>query len=165
MTIQWNRSDVSSKAADVRPNTGGRLGRHLLTVLLLVALVAAPSASFAGSKASETSREGGLGAAAAVSSLIYGPVKLIYAIGGLLVGSIAWGLTAGDSQVAETVFTRSVRGNYVITPDMLTGEQKLNFIGRDVGDPEAEAEPEAIASVSAAPVETTDDGGYDELGW
>jgi hypothetical protein len=141
-----------------RPN----VGRALLTGLLAVSLVAAPSMAFAESKALEVSREGGLGAASAVSSLVYGPVKLIYAIGGLIVGSFAWVFTAGDSHVAETVFSRSLRGNYVITPEILLGEKPLEFIGRDIA--EAESEAATVASVDTAP-QSSEDMGYDELGW
>jgi hypothetical protein len=140
--------------------------------LLSLALVAAPSLSFAGGKAEETGREGALGAAAAVSSLIYGPVKLIYATGGLLVGAFAWAFTAGDTEVAGKVFTRSLRGTYVITPDILTGEQELVFIGRDVNEPSAHTSEMVSSSsvpsgVDPAPVvdETIDGNGYDETGW
>jgi hypothetical protein len=79
------------------------------------------------------------------------------------VGAFAWAFTAGDSQVAEKVFTRSLRGTYVITPDILTGEQELHFIGRDVEEPIARTE--AIASVEPMTTETLDDSGYDEMGW
>ncbi len=139
-----------------------RVGRFVLIGLLAVGLVAAPSMALARSKASEIGRESGLGAAAALSSLVYGPVKLVYAVGGLIVGGFAWAFTAGDSEVAETVFTRSLRGSYVITPEILTGEERLEFIGRDLG----EAEPPPAAVASAPPVTPIDeDTGYDELGW
>ena len=164
MTIQWDRSGESPSKGDLRLKSGaGSLGRHLMMAILMVALVGAPSASFAGERASETGREGGLGAAAALSSLIYAPVKLVYAVGGLVVGGVAWAFTAGDSEVASQVFTRSLRGTYVITPDILTGEEELIFIGRDVAEPVAQTE--AVASAAPVSTETTDDSGYDEMGW
>ena len=141
-----------------RPN----VGRAVLTGLLAVSLVAAPSLAFASTTAGEVSREGGLGAAAAISSLVYGPVKLLYATGGLIVGACAWAFTAGDSDVAKTVFTRTVRGTYVITPEILLGEQRLEFIGRDIA--ETEAPLAAVASVTPA-TPSDSDTGYDELGW
>jgi hypothetical protein len=164
MTIHWDRSGGSPKNGLVRPNSGiGRFGRQMMMAGLVLALVGAPSASFAGEEASKTGREGGLGAAAALSSLIYGPVKLIYATGGLVIGAFAWAFTAGDSEVAGQVFTRSLRGTYVITPDILTGEEELVFIGRDVEEPRRQ--PEAIASVSPVTTESADESGYDEMGW
>ena len=192
MTIQWNRSGDSPKGGLVRAaseardesqgsprrarHSGGvgRVGRRFVIALLVVGLAGAPSLGFAGERAKETGREGGLGAAAALTSLIYAPVKLVYATGGLVVGAFAWAFTAGDTEVASKVFTRSLRGNYVITPDILTGEQELVFIGRDVEAGEARTSAVASASAataaanaasSAASNEGFDDSGYDEMGW
>jgi len=96
-----------------------------------------------------------------VSSLIYGPVKLLWATGGLIVGSLAWVFTAGDTEVASTVYTRSLRGDYVITPAILLGDEPLEFIGRD-SEP-YRAKTEAVASADIPVV--VDESGYDEMGW
>jgi len=179
MTIQWNGSGESPKGGGLRaaselrsqPKRKSGIGRRVLVALLVVGLVGAPSAGFAGETGKETGREGGLGAAAALSSLIYGPIKLVYATGGLVVGAFAWAFTAGDTEVASRVFTRSLRGNYVITPDILTGEQELVFIGRDVEPGEARTEAVASASAATAAADAAasagsfDDSGYDEMGW
>jgi hypothetical protein len=157
------KSGSIDEGASRRPGDRHRVARVWLTALLAVALVAAPSAAFAEGKAAEVSREGGLGAAAAVSSLIYGPVKLVYATGGLIVGAFAWVFTAGDSQVAEKVFTRSLKGTYVITPEILVGEQRLVFIGRD--DDTDASRPEAVAAVAAPPPDSYQDTSYDDAGW
>lgn len=133
-----------------------------------MALAGAPVTAMAGETAADTSREGGLGAAAALSSLIYAPIKLVYATGGLLIGGFAWAFTAGDTQVAEKVFTRSVRGTYVITPEILTGEEELVFIGRNVGESTGSTTAVAAAPPPAPPSETYDrsyEQTYDELGW
>ena len=119
------------------PTTGvfypksGRLFRGLLVGVLAVTLIGAPSVGFAGEKAASVSRESGLGAAAAISSLVYGPVKVFYALGGLVIGSFAWVFTAGDSEVAEMVFTRSLRGTYVITPEILDMQPLLRSADPD----------------------------------
>ena len=134
----------------------------LLVGVLAVTLLGAPSVGFAGEKAAVVSKESGVGAAAALSSLVYGPIKLLYATGGLVVGSFSWIFTAGDNEVAEKVFTRSLRGTYVITPGILLGEEPLEFIGRDV-EPFA-PRTEAVASAEVPPP-VIDDSGYDEMGW
>ena len=77
------------------------------------------------------SSEGGWGALAALSSLVYGPVKVVYAGTGLMIGGIAWGLTGGDRDVMNIIITSSVRGDYVITPAHLRGERSIEFLGRD----------------------------------
>ncbi len=154
---------------DARPGHGelrARARRGMVVGLLVLAMAAAPSLAGANGKARETSREGGLGAAAALSTLVYGPTKLIYATGGLIVGSLAWVFTAGDSQVASHVFTRSLRGTYVITPQILMGEEPLEFIGREAGAAETSAPTAAVASAPPS-YETTDydSPSYDGSGW
>lgn len=75
--------------------------------------------------------EAGIGAASAFSSLIYGPVKLVYATCGLVFGGIAWGLSGGDNAVMNAVVTPAVRGDYVVTPSHLRMEKNLEFFGQD----------------------------------
>jgi hypothetical protein len=96
--------------------------------------------------------EGGLGFGAAVATLIYGPAKIVYALGGTVVGGLAWAFSGGDADVAWTVLTPSVRGDYVITRDHLTGERPIEFFGRS---PEYQPEPREVAS--AAPVDMESD--------
>ncbi len=106
-------------------NRSRRLRVALLTALLALTLQAGPA--WAESQAAEA----GIGTAAALTSLIYGPVKVTYATLGLLIGGIAWGLSGGDSDVMNAIITPAVRGDYVVTPDMLRGRDDLEFIGRD----------------------------------
>lgn len=84
----------------------------------------------ADSDVGETAAEGGMGSAAALASLVYGPLKLVYALGGATIAGCAWAFSGGDSEVADTVLTRAVRGTYVITPDELRGEKEIEFVGR-----------------------------------
>ena len=98
----------------------------LLACVLAVTL--APGVAAAGE--SMTS-EAGIGALAAISSLIYGPVKLVYAVSGLIVGGIAWGLSGGDPDVMAAVVTPAVRGDYVVTPTHLRRERPIEFFGQD----------------------------------
>ena len=110
----------------------GALGAGLASAALAVAVVAAPGLASANNDPTGmgTAKEGGLGAAAALSSLVYGPVKLVYATGGTVIAGMAWLFSGGDSEVAETVLTRAVRGTYVITPETLQGQEEIEFVGR-----------------------------------
>jgi hypothetical protein len=114
-----------------------RLGGAILTGLMALTVVPT-SASADGQMASEA----GIGAGAALSTLVYGPVKLLYAVSGLIFGGIAWGLSGGDSAVMSAVVTPAVRGDYVITPEMLRMEKKVEFFGRD---PAYREEPAQVA--------------------
>ena len=170
MIIDKKRSDLGPKGGVVRsgPQIGCSRGIRgkLLVASIAVALVTAPAIGWAEEGRGETTgREGGLGAAAAISSLVYAPVKLLYAVGGLVIGGFAWGLTAGDTEVASTIFTRSVRGTYVITPEILTGEQPLEFIGSAVDEPANRSETIAAAPPVSDPPAVYEDSGYDDMGW
>lgn len=176
MTFEIDRSGDRPSSGSVRPKRAHDVKRRLMTALVVVSLLGAPSAGFAASTAGETGREGGLGAAAALTTLIYGPVKLIYATGGLIISGFAWAFTGGDSEVAERVLTRSLRGTYVLTPEHLTGEREVVFIGRTVEEPSGQAEAVASATTASASTASTtttstalaepvDESGYDEMGW
>jgi hypothetical protein len=80
-------------------------------------------------KAEDTLTNVGYGFGSVLSSCLYSPAKLVYALTGTLTGGIAYGLTLGDEDVATTIWTPSLRGTYVITPDMLKGKEKIQFVG------------------------------------
>jgi hypothetical protein len=84
-------------------------------------------------RADSGANEAGLGAASAVASLIYGPVKMVYSLMGIVFGGFAYGLSGGDSNVMHAVVTPAIRGDYVITPSHLRGERPIEFFGRDPG--------------------------------
>ena len=92
--------------------------------VLIVALHASPVRADVGTA------EAGVGTAAAISSLVYGPVKIVYAVLGVVFGGFAWGLSGGDTDVMTAVVSPSVRGDYVVTPGHIRGEERLEFIGR-----------------------------------
>ncbi len=111
-----------------------------MALLCIAALAVIPAAASAEGEQVHMAKEAGLGSGSAIASLIYGPIKLVYAVGGLVVGSLAYLFSGGDSDVAEIVFTPSLRGDYVVTPDHLTGRRSLEFFGRKPGyrPPEAD---------------------------
>ena len=92
--------------------------------------------------------EGGIGAVAALSTIVYGPVKLVYATLGLIIGGSAWGLSGGDQSVLEAVVTPAVRGDYVVTPEHIRMERGLEFYGHD---PQYREVQQAAAPAAAAP--------------
>jgi hypothetical protein len=104
--------------------------RSALLSALILALAAAPTAAWA-EMGSDVPNEGGIGALAALGTLIYGPVKLTYATLGVIVGGAAWGLSGGDQAVLESVVTPALRGDYVVTPAHIKMERSLEFYGRD----------------------------------
>ena len=104
--------------------------RRRIAALVCAAVVGlAPSAALA--EGDSVANEAGIGALAAVGTLVYGPVKIVYAALGLVFGGAAWGLSGGDSDVLDAVITPSVRGDYVLTPEHIRMERDIEFMGRD----------------------------------
>jgi hypothetical protein len=71
----------------------------------------------------------GWGMAAVGTNLGYIPAKMLYALTGGLVGLLAWGVTLGNSDVALSILQPALGGTWVITPEMLRGEQPLMPVG------------------------------------
>ncbi len=99
-----------------------RLRTPLLIGFLTCALGALPAHA---SDASEV----GWGVGSALSTVVYGPLKMAYAALGLAFGGLGWALSGGDAAVAQVVIGPAVRGDYVVTPSHLRGERKLAFVG------------------------------------
>ena len=73
----------------------------------------------------------GLGVASVVATFVYGPVKVLYALGGTVVSGLGYVFSAGRLDTAQTIFQPAVRGDYVVTPEHLAYERPLCFVGRD----------------------------------
>jgi hypothetical protein len=71
----------------------------------------------------------GVGAGTVVGNLLYMPAKLLYGIGGGIVGGAGYVLTGGNKQVADTIWRSSLGGDYVLTPSMVAGKQPVHFSG------------------------------------
>jgi hypothetical protein len=104
-----------------------RLNTMRVTVMLGVLVVVLQASPV---RAESSGANAGLGSAAVISSLVYGPVKMAYSLLGVVFGGFAWVLSGGDTEVMTAVISPAVRGDYVITPSHLRGEQPVEFIGR-----------------------------------
>ena len=90
-----------------------------------------------------------MGAAAGLSTLLYLPLKAAFAIGGGLVGGLAYAFSGGNETAAKSIWTTSMYGTYIITPDHLRGDRPIRFLG--VSEPDTSAT--AIAPLEPAPTE------------
>ena len=122
----------------------------LVAVFLLLALCTvtmAPSAwsqESAAPRSSESTEGGtassaGMGAASAVATILYFPFKAVFAIGGGIVGGLAYAFSGGNEQAAKSIWDTSLRGTYYISPDHLQGNRPIRFLG--VADPNDGLEP------------------------
>lgn len=67
-------------------------------------------------------------------TLFYLPVKAAYAGLGGIVGGIAYIFSGGNEETAQVVWTPTIKGTYVITPEHLQGEKPVRFFGKEESD-------------------------------
>jgi hypothetical protein len=71
----------------------------------------------------------GLQVASGALSILYMPLKIVYAGLGGFVGAFVYMLTGGNEQVAQSVWDASLGGTYWVTPDHLQGNEPIRFMG------------------------------------
>jgi hypothetical protein len=114
----------------VKRGSGWR-GALALAVACALVVSAAPAAA---KKPENIAKEGGLGADAAIASMIWAPLKLTHAVVGLLAGGLCFAITGGDTEVWKRVQSKALTGDYVITPQHIAGKKRFRFSGGDGGD-------------------------------
>ena len=108
--------------------------RTVLAVLIATVVVGTVPVSQA-SAAEKYIQELGLGMAAIGSNLFYIPAKLLYATGGGIVGTLGLGLTGGNLQAAHNIWSPSLGGTWVLTPEMMGGAKPILFSGESYEPP------------------------------
>lgn len=88
------------------------------------------------------------GAASFILTPVYGAFKLAFAGAGAIVGGLTWAFTGGDQEAAQRVWDTSLKGTYIISPDHLSGDKPVEFIGK-TRDRAARQAPGATAESSA----------------
>ena len=73
--------------------------------------------------------DAGWGSLTILSNVFYMPAKFVYAAAGGLTGGFAFALTGGDLETAEKIWVTSMGGTYVLTPNMLQGQDAIAFTG------------------------------------
>jgi hypothetical protein len=141
-------------------STGSAPASRLVAIGLLVALCTVltvpsawsqepqPTVSSDGAEGGSAS-SAGMGAAAGLSTILYLPLKAAFAIGGGLVGGLAYAFSGGNENAAKSIWTTSMYGTYIITPEHLRGDRPIRFLGV----PETDTSATAIAPPEPAPME------------
>jgi len=92
----------------------------------------------------------GLQIASGALSVLYTPCKVVYAGLGGFTGGLAYLLTAGNEQVAQSIWDASLHGTYWLTAKHLQGEEAINFKGEPSQiDPVHQARLDEAMSVGA----------------
>lgn len=120
-----------------------------LALSLFIALISGPVQAQTADPANSASQpsepaageELGYGFGSVVANIFYMPAKVTYAGLGLLTGGIGFVLSGGRADVANDIIYPAVKGNYVVTPSHLKGNEPLYFVGA----PPPEAAPSSAA--------------------
>lgn len=110
-----------------------RIGRQTCSCLLGAVLGVLILCSGTVAIAAEGQGSGSKAALEATSWLLtvpYGAFKAAYAIGGGIVGGIAWVVTGGNKEQANAIWVPAVTGDYIVRPENLSGERPLHFVGK-----------------------------------
>lgn len=110
----------------------------LCTLAILVVPVSAQDSNVPVSSSDSSASGIGVQAGSALATIVYFPLKLAFAIGGGVVGGLAYGFSGGSEQTAKNIWIPSVYGTYIITPDHLKGDKPIRFLGVS-GEPAREA--------------------------
>lgn len=102
-------------------------------------LLSADPALAAEAAQSEPPSEWGISAAAWVLTVPYGAAKVAYAIVGGTIGVLTFAFSGGNKDAAMSVWTTSMGGNYIITPDHLKGREPLRLTGGQAEGPKPPA--------------------------
>jgi hypothetical protein len=70
-----------------------------------------------------------VGVGSALCTIVYSPLKIVYATTGLVVTGLAFLWSFGDSEVTGRLWRTTVGGDYVVTPSVLEGDRDLQFRG------------------------------------
>ena len=68
-------------------------------------------------------------AATILGNAVYFPAKAIFATGGALTSGGAYLVTMGDRDVSRRIWKASVEGDYLLTPRMVNGDERVEFVG------------------------------------
>ena len=126
-----------------------------IVILTFCAMITVPAWSQSSSSDQQqgTATGAGMGALSAVSTILYFPFKGAFALGGGIVGGLAYLFSGMSEQAAKNIWIPSMYGTYVITPEHLNGERPVRFFGVATETERAVADTAPMENLSQEPVQ------------
>jgi hypothetical protein len=126
-------------------------GRSVAIVLIVTVMgltMIPPGSTLAEDQSSSTdsSKDTGIHVASWLLTIPYCAGKSAFAIAGSVVGGLGYAFSGGNPKAAESVWTTSVYGTYILRPPHLRGEEPIQFLGKAEG---SQSEPMKRASVTS----------------
>lgn len=150
---------------NVFSNSCARTTRRLCTQLVILTIIltfcsaifvaplsAQETGNPAASSGDSTPSGVGIQAGSALSTILYFPFKAAFALGGGVVGGLAYAFSGGSEQTAKSIWIPSIYGTYVITPDHLRGDKPIRFLGVPSDSPK-EASDARVQEPAPLPLE------------
>lgn len=103
----------------------------LVVIMAYCSMFVAPAWSQSSSADTQqgTASGAGMGAASAAATILYFPFKAAFAVGGGIVGGLAYVFSGFSEPTAKSIWVPSVYGTYLITPEHLSGDRPVRFLG------------------------------------
>lgn len=99
-------------------------------VILCIFVMAAPAVHAEETSGKDfTVSDTGMDVASGLATVVYFPAKAVFALGGGLVGGLTYVFTGGNEEATNKVWDASMKGDYRVTPENLTGEKPIRFVG------------------------------------
>lgn len=108
---------------------------RFVTVLLIVTFMGMtmiqPGTALAEDQVSGTdsSDNTGIKVASWLLTVPYCAGKSAFAIAGSVVGGLGYAFSGGNSETAQSIWTKTVYGTYILRPAHLRGEEPIHFLG------------------------------------
>jgi hypothetical protein len=118
-----------------KPYLIGKWSRSLAIVLMVVFMgvtMMSPGSILAEDQMSGTdsSDDTGIKVASWALTVPYCIGKSAFAVAGSVVGGLGYAFSGGNSKTAQTIWTTSVYGTYILRPAHLRGEEPIHFLGK-----------------------------------
>ena len=113
----------------------GKLSRFVAVLLIVTFMgltIIPPASALAEDQASGTDRsdDTGMKVASWLLTIPYCAGKSAFAIAGSVVGGLGYAFSGGNSETAQSVWTTTVYGTYILRPAHLRGEEPIHFLGK-----------------------------------
>jgi len=120
----------------------------VLIVTFMGLIMIPPGSTLAKDQTSGTdsSEDTGIQVASWLLTVPYCAGKSAFAIAGSVVGGLGYAFSGGNSETAQSIWTKTVYGTYILRPAHLRGEEPIQFLGKADGD---HTEPMKRASVTS----------------
>lgn len=110
-----------------------------VAIVALATLAASPAVAAGDPRDQGAGTHFAVGLGAGLLTLLYTPIKIVYATTSLPLGGLVYCFSVGDMEMTKRVMLSGTGGTYVVTPEHLRGDKTFVFVGSaEEGDPDGE---------------------------